>query len=110
MNEQHESQTTQRRSITEAAPTPAPAVQIQIGELVLHGLDHVRSAGARYDLGAAVEHELARLLAEQGIPPGLSQAGIVARLSGGSFEVASGSPPDTLGAQIAEAVYRGLQR
>lgn len=91
-------------------PAPAPAVQIQIGELVLHGLDHVRAAGARYDLGATVERELARLLAEQGIPPGLSQTGIVARLSGGSFEAAPGSPPDTLGAQIAGAVYRGLQR
>lgn len=98
----------ERRAPTTAAT--APAVHIQIGELVLHGLDHVRSAGARYDLGAAVERELARLLAEQGIPPGLNQAGIVARLSGGSFAVAPGSPPDTLGAQIAEAVYRGLQR
>lgn len=89
---------------------PAPTVRIQIGELVLHGLDHVRSSGARYDLGAAVERELTRLLAEQGIPPGLDQAGIVARLSGGSFEVAPGSAPDTLGLQIAQAVYQGFKR
>lgn len=97
----------ERRSSTPTAP--APTVQIQIGELVLHGLEHLRSSGARYDLGAAVERELARLLAEQGIPPGLSQAAIVARLSGGSFEVAPGSRPDTIGTQIAEAVYRGLR-
>lgn len=97
-------------SIPSERRAQAPAVQIQIGELVLHGLDHARSAGARYDLGAAVERELARLLADQGLPRGLSQAGIVARLSGGSFTVAPGTRIDTLGAQIAEAVYRGLQR
>ena len=98
----------ERRAATPTAP--APSLQIQIGELVLHGLDHDRSSGARYDLGAAVERELTRLLAEQGLPPGFSQAGIVARLSGGSFEVAPGSSPDTIGLQIAEAVYRGFKQ
>lgn len=98
----------ERRASTPTAP--APTVQIQIGELVLHGLDHVRSSGARYDLGAAVERELTRLLAEQGVPPGLDQARIVARLSGGSFEVAPGSSPATLGLQIAQAVYRGFKQ
>ncbi|MBV9790678.1 MAG: hypothetical protein JOZ51_20965 [Chloroflexi bacterium] len=102
-----DSQSPNERGVS--TPT-ASAVQIQIGELVLHGLDQVRSSGARYDLGAAVERELARLLAEHGIPPGLDQAGIVARLSGGSFEVAPGSSPDTLGLQIAQAVYQGFKR
>jgi hypothetical protein len=85
--------------------TPASrAVELQIEELVLHGF-------APEDgplLGAVVERELARLLAAEGGPPSLARGGVVARLDGGAFEVAAGATADAIGAQVAQAIYRGL--
>ena len=56
------------------------------------------------------EAELARLLAEQGAPPGLANGGTVSALDGGSFDVAPDARPHQIGAQVAQAVYGGLSR
>jgi len=86
-------------------PTPAqPSIDLHIEELALHGF----SPGDRYRIGDAVERELARLLAEQGVPPSLAQGFEVARMDGGAFEVQPQARPETIGAQVAQAVYRGL--
>ena len=66
--------------------------------------------GDRYRIAAAVEAELARLFTEQGVPPGLASNGTVPTLDGGSFNVALGARPGTIGAQVAQAVYVGLKR
>ncbi|HEX6288337.1 MAG TPA: hypothetical protein VFZ66_04060 [Herpetosiphonaceae bacterium] len=89
---------------------PPPSVDLRIDQLVLHGFDHGSAASARSLIGATVERELARLLSEQGVPPGLSQEGAVARLDGGAFEVLPHAGPEAIGAQIAQAIYRGLGR
>lgn len=81
-------------------------VELHIEELVLHGFESVD----HYVVAEAVEHELARLFAEQGAPPSLMQGGEFARLDGGAFEAGSNSKAETIGGQVAQAVYGGLGR
>ncbi len=83
-----------------------PNVDLHIDRLVLDGFEGVDRAR----LGAAVEAELARIFAEQGASAALRRGGARARLDGGSFEAAPDAPADALGAQIAHAVYGGLNR
>lgn len=80
------------------------AIELHIEELVLHGFDPADRAG----LAAAVEQALGRLLAARGLPPGVAQTGALARLDGGSFTVAPGANAETMGAQVAQAIYGGL--
>jgi len=89
------------------AVTPAPSrLDLRVGELVVDGLP----VADRAALGAAVERELARLLAERGVPPSLARGGSVAGLDGGRFTAAPGADPVALGIRIARAVYGGLAR
>lgn len=80
-------------------------IHLHIDELVLDGFPPISRRG----IAAATEAELARLLAEGGAPTGL-QAGAVARLDGGSFDLAPQAGPEAIGAQVAQAVYRGMAR
>ena len=80
----------------------ALSVELEIGELVLRGFEHTD----RHRVGAAVEHELARLLGERPLPAGIEHAAELARLDGGSIELPAGAPAETLGARIAQAIYR----
>jgi hypothetical protein len=80
-------------------------IHLHIDELVLDGFPSVD----RFRIAAAVETELARLLAEQGAPPSL-RTGAVDRLDGGSFNVARPSRPEAIGVQVAQAIYGGLAR
>jgi hypothetical protein len=81
-------------------------IEVYIEELVLHGF----APGERYAIGEMVQRELTRLFAERGMPPSLSQGAEIARLNGGAFDVRPGAKPQTVGAQVARAVYRGLTR
>jgi hypothetical protein len=81
-------------------------VELHIEELVLRGF----APGDSYRIGEAVERELARLFDEQGVPPSLIQGSEVAWLDGRAFKVVSGSKPDAIGAQVAQAVFGGLSR
>ncbi len=78
-------------------------IELHIEELVLHGF----SCGDRYRIAEAVERELAHLFAEQGVPNSLSDGGEIERLDGGAFKMKQGSRPETIGAQVARAVYGG---
>jgi len=80
-------------------------VELHIEQLVLHGF----APSDRHRIGAAIQQELARLLVEQGIPPGLAQGKTIGQLDGGAFEMRAGTPPRVIGAQIAQAIYGGLQ-
>jgi len=60
-------------------------IELHIEELVLHGL----SPGDRYRIGEAVEQELTRLLADQGVPESLERGGEIGH--------------------VAKAVYGGLR-
>ncbi len=79
---------------------------MNIEELVLHGF----SPGDRYQIGEAVERELARMLADRGVSESLERGGEVASVDGGAIEVATGSRAEAVGAQVAKAVYGGLRR
>ena len=81
-------------------------IELNIEELVLHGF----SPGDRYRIGEAVEQELTRLLADRGVPQSLERGREIANMDGGAFEVAQGSRPQVVGAQVAKAVYGGLRQ
>lgn len=83
--------------------TPAN-INLHIEELVLHGF----APGDRYHIGEAVQQELTRLFAEQGVPPSLAQGGEVGRLDGGRFEMTEGIQAGAIGTQIAQTIYGGL--
>ena len=80
-----------------------PRVDLHVGTLVLQGLDGVDSAS----VGDAVVRHLAALVAANGVP---SRSAVVPRVAAGSFRLARGAPADTVGAQVARAVYRGVRR
>jgi len=79
------------------------AIRLHIGELILHGFEPADRAA----LGAALETELARLLVA-GDHEALANAGRVARLDGGAFEMPAHARPEATGARLARAVYDGL--
>ncbi|MBD2520627.1 hypothetical protein H6G93_37960 [Nostoc sp. FACHB-973] len=81
-----------------------PDIQLHIEELVLHGF----AASDRYLIGAAVQQELTRLFAENGVPPAINQNGEIGRLNGGAFNVPQGAKPEVIGIQVAQAIYGGL--
>ncbi len=81
-------------------------IELQIDDLVLHGFAY----GDRYLIGAAIEREMTRLFAERGAPPLLARGGDFSRLDGGTFEAAPGAKAETIGAQVAQKVYGGLNR
>lgn len=83
-----------------------PNVHLHIDRLVLDGFDPL-DRGA---LGAAVEAELARLLAEEGAPPALHRDARVPRLDGGTFDLPPGAGAETVGKQVAHRVYGVLGR
>lgn len=79
-------------------------IELHIEDLVLHGL----AAGDRYRLGEAVERELARLIAEQGVSPAFTQNVEGSRIDAGAFTVAANSSIVAVGAQVAQAILRGI--
>lgn len=80
-------------------------IELHIEELVLHGFSH----GDSNRIAGAVERELARLIKEKGLPEDVAN-GEIAKVDGGSFQMARGSKPETTGALIAKAVYGGMKR
>ena len=79
-----------------------PSIQLHIEELVLHGF----SPHDRHQLAEAVETELHRLLAEQGLALGRREDLTMERLDAGDFTAALGASAGSLGAQVAQSVYR----
>lgn len=87
--------------------TQASRVELQIGELVLHGVSP-RDGEA---VATAFTQELTRLLSEQGVPATLAAlAGEAAFVEAGALDARPGMAPELLGAQAALAVYAGLGR
>lgn len=78
-----------------------PDVELHVDELVLHGF----APRDRHAIGQAVRGELARLIAERGLPPGLAAADGTASMRGGSFRAQPGQRPADVGAAVARAVY-----
>ena len=81
-------------------------INLHIERLILEGLPLTRGQGALVQ--AAVEAELARLLAERGLTPGLQAGGALPRIQAGELQLTPGSTPAFMGRQIAQAVYGGI--
>jgi hypothetical protein len=80
------------------------AIELHIEELVLDGF----SRASRPQIGDAVERELARLLAENGLPGYSGGAVEIERLDGGAFRVAPGASANAIGKQVAQAIHRPI--
>ena len=75
-------------------------VELHIEELVLHGF----SPSDRHAIGEAVQRELTRLFAEQGVHASLNRSFEVERVDGGAFNVRSGAKAGAIGTQVAQSV------
>lgn len=81
-------------------------VRLRIDRLVL---DEAFAHLNREALGAAVEAELGRLLAEEGAADRLGgRPGGVGRVDGGSFEIAAGARAQEVGEAIARRILGGI--
>lgn len=81
----------------------SPAIELHIEELVLHGFE----PGQRLAIARAVEQALGALLLERGVPSAWAAGAQVDRLDAGQFQVAPGAGPETIGSQVAQALYAG---
>ena len=82
------------------------SINVRIERLIFDGL--TIAPDQRRPLQAAVEAELARLLTEGGLPPGLQAGMAVPHVPAGAIQLTSDGNPTQLGQQIAQAVYRGI--
>ncbi len=83
-------------------------INLHIERLILDGFDLPH--GQRPLLEAAVQAELARLLAEGGVAGELAQGEALPSMRAGHIQMRTGSDPQQLGQQIAQAVYGGIGR
>ena len=79
-------------------------IELHIEELVLHGF----SPNDRHAIGEAVQRELTRLFAEQGVHGSLHRGFETERVDGGAFNVKQGAKAEGIGTQVGQAVYGGL--
>ncbi len=92
-------------TLTCASGSEPSRVEVTIDDLVLHGF----APGDRYAIAEALELELTRLLCEQGVPAAFAQGGEVQRVDGGSFSMAPSASGASVGGQVAQMVFGGLQ-
>lgn len=81
-------------------------IALHIERLVLDGLPATGADGA--SLRAAVEAELARLLATDGMRRDLAAGGAVARLPAPQISIGPGDRPDAVGRAVARSVHAGI--
>lgn len=83
-----------------------PNLDLHIENLILHDLPHLDQA----QLSVVIQQELARLFTERGVPASLQQSHAMASVDGGAFTVPPDASVETVGSQIAQAVYGGFGR
>jgi hypothetical protein len=81
-------------------------IDVHIDRLILEGWPLTRQQGALVQ--AAVERELARLLATGRLSGEARMGGAVPQVNAGSFELREVNDPSRLGYQIAQSVYGGI--
>lgn len=79
-------------------------INIDIEKLILEGVPISPSQGRL--LQAAVETELARLLANEGLPNNLLSGGVA---PSNAIQQKPGTNPTQMGQQIAQRIYRGMK-
>lgn len=85
-------------------PNVSPSVEIHIEELILRGF----AANDHLQIGAAIEQELSRLIAQQGIQCLRTAPANLDRLDAGTFQLAANARPQAVGQHVAQRVYRQL--
>jgi hypothetical protein len=85
---------------------PNPNISIYIEQLILDGLPITH--GQHPLLQAAIEAELSRLLAADGLAHDLRGGGAFPRVPGGSIQLSGNDTPAHLGQQIARAVHGSI--
>ncbi|MBN2358791.1 MAG: hypothetical protein JXR83_05015 [Deltaproteobacteria bacterium] len=83
-------------------------VTLHIERLILDGL--AVSPGERGQVRAAVEAELARLIAERGPAEGWVSGGAIPSVTAGTVEWQAGDGPAALGTRVGQAIYGGPAR
>ena len=83
-----------------------PNITIHIERLVLDGLPIAHSQSPL--LQAAIEAELSRLLAADGLATDLQTGGAFPRVPGGNIQLTGNTHPAHLGQQIARAVHGSI--
>lgn len=78
-------------------------IEIQIDELVLHGV----APAERHAVAAALQRELEGLVSRHGVDALLSRPEGLGQQSAAPITLAPGARPAQLGAQIARTVHRG---
>ena len=81
-------------------------VNLHIERLILDGLPVSSLQGAA--VRNALERELARVLAQGGLPGQWDGGGAVPRLPVQQFNLAPGERPDAIGRHIARSLHRGI--
>ena len=81
-------------------------ITLHIERLILDGVPLAH--GQRPLVQAAVEAELARLLAGDGLTAQLQRGGALRNIPAGNIQLSSDGNPHALGQQIAHAVYQGI--
>jgi len=81
-------------------------IELHIDELVLHGFAH----GDRYLISEALQRELTRLFVDGDTTRLLAQGGDFSRMDAGVIDLAPDAKPAMIGAQVAQAVYGGLNQ
>ena len=97
------------RAFTRRGSVAPSSVRLHIEELILHGFD----PRTRYAVGDAVQHELTRLLDERGLPSSIGKTDVAQQRGAEtavSFRAAPDARPQSLGTEVARALYGGLRR
>jgi hypothetical protein len=79
-------------------------VDLHIDELVLQGF----ATEDRLSIGDAVQRELSRLIAESGLAELQGRPVEMEQIDAGRFQAAPGARAQSIGTQVAGAVYRGI--
>jgi hypothetical protein len=77
------------------------SIELSIDHLVLHGFPRAD----RHRIGEAIRQELLRQLGERGLPDALARRGHIPRLNAGAIKAQAGGKPETIGTQVARAVF-----
>jgi hypothetical protein len=94
------------RAVAPAAREKHSGVSLHIERLVIEGVPLGPGQASR--MQAAVERELARLIAANGLSPGIITVGALPFIGVGGIQLSSALNAQRLGGQIAQAVYSGL--
>jgi len=81
-------------------------IAVHIERLILDGVPVPQRQ--RPQVQVALEEELARLIAADGLGIDLQTSGVLSRISGGEIQLEDDEEPELLGKRIARAVYRGI--